>query len=149
MYSFDKSLLIHMHHIFSVVWLAIWLCLRGGRFSGPKGRASGKFENLEKFFEFFRTFFFGRYLGNELRILRMFSSDFEKLSMRKKLVKVVPNLFFEKVLGWLWPNFFLKNISNFKVLASASDSARSEKHFKRIFGPYLKIFDRDMGGQSF
>ena len=111
----------------------------GGGVSGPKGRASGKFENLGKFFEFFRKFFFGRYLRNELRILRMFSSDFEKLSMRKKLVKVGQIYFLKKSRPVFEPTF-LKEVSNFKVLASASDSASSEKHFAPIFGPYLKKF---------
>ena len=43
---------------------------------------------------------------------------------------------------------FLKNISNFKTGPSASDSARSETHKKRILVTFLKLGYQDMVGQS-
>ena len=49
-----------------------------------------------------------------------------------------PNLFFLKNRGLSLSQLFLKNISNFKVLASTSDSASSDNHFAPIFGTFLK-----------
>ena len=46
------------------------------------------------------------------------------------------------------PNIFLKNILNFKTGPSASDSARSETHKKRIFVTFLKLGYQCMVVQS-